>query len=127
MNLKPNVGRAEMEVLRYVSDHPGSTVGEVGEYLAETKGHTRNTALNVMERLRTKGFLTREKVDHVYRYSPALSKPKLMNQLVGDFVEFTFGGSASPLIAYLTEQRELNDKQFDELKALVKELEDRRK
>ena len=55
MNLKPNVGRAEMEVLRYVSDHPGSTVGEVGEYLAETKGHTRNTALNVMERLRTKG------------------------------------------------------------------------
>ena len=116
-----------MEVLRYVTDHPGATVGQVAEYLAETKGLTRNTAHNVMERLRTKGFLIREQVENVYRYSPALSKPLLMKQLVGDFVEFTLGGSASPLIAYLTEQPELNDKQFDELKALVKELEDRRK
>ena len=127
MKIKPTIGRAEMEVLRYVSDHGSATVGQVGEYLGTTKGQTRNTALNVMERLRTKGFLVREKVDNVYRYSPAISKPLLLDQLVGDFVEYTLGGSTSPLIAYLTHQRELNDKQFDELKALVQELEDRRK
>ena len=127
MKIKPTIGRAEMEVLRYVSDLGSATVGQVGEYLGTTKGQTRNTALNVMERLRTKGFLVREKVDNVYRYSPAISKPLLLDQLVGDFVEYTLGGSTSPLIAYLTHQRELNDKQFDELKALVQELEDRRK
>jgi predicted transcriptional regulator len=127
MKLKPSVGRAEMEVLRYIADHPGSTVGEVADFLADTKGQTRNTALNVMERLRTKGFLTREKVENVFRYSPSLSKPLLLDQLVGDFVEFTLGGSYSPIIAYLTDRVELNDTQFDELKALVKELEDRRK
>ena len=65
MRLKPSVGRAEMEVLRYVADHPGVTVGEVGQFLAETKGQTRNTALNMMERLRAKGFLEREKVEGV--------------------------------------------------------------
>jgi predicted transcriptional regulator len=127
MKLKPSVGRAEMDILRYIADHPGATVGEVGEYLAETKGQTRNTALNVMERLRTKGFLRREKVDNIFRYSPSVSKPVLFEQLVGDFVESTLGGSYTPIIAYLTEKVELNDEQFDELKALVKELEDRRR
>jgi predicted transcriptional regulator len=127
MKPKPNVGRAEMEVLRYVVDHPGATVGEVGEYLAETKGQTRTTALNVMERLRAKGYLQREKVDNVFRYSPSLSKPMLFQQLVGDFVEFTLGGSYSPIIAFLTDKVDVNDKQLDELKALVKELEDRRR
>ena len=77
MKLNQNIGRAEMEVLRYVADHPGATVREVGEFLAETKGQTRNTALNMMERLRKKGFLEREKSDSVFRYRPALSKPKL--------------------------------------------------
>jgi predicted transcriptional regulator len=127
MKLKPTVGRAEMGVLRYIADHPGATVGEVGEFLAETKGQTRNTALNVMERLRKKGFLEREKLENVFRYRPAVSKPMLLDQLVGDFVEFTLGGSFSPIIAYLTERVELDDQQFDELKSLVKELEDRRK
>jgi predicted transcriptional regulator len=127
MKLKPSVGRAEMEVLRYIADHPGVTVGEVGEHLARTKGQTRNTALNVMERLRKKGFLQREKLDNVFRYSPSLSKPLLFDQLVEDFVESTLGGSCTPIIAYLTERIDVSDKQFDELRALVKELEDRRK
>lgn len=125
MKLKPNIGRAEMEVLRFIVDHPGVTVGEVGEHLAETKGQTRTTALNVMERLRAKGFLEREKVDHVFRYRPALSKSELLQQLVGDFVEGTLGGAYSPILAFLVGKADLNDKQFDELKALVKELEDR--
>jgi predicted transcriptional regulator len=126
MKLKPSVGRAEMDVLRYVADHPGATVGEVGEFLAQTKGQTRNTALNMMERLRKKGFLEREKVESVFRYRPCLSKPMLFDRLVGDFVESTLGGSYSPIVAYLTEHVDLDDKQFDALKALVKELEQRR-
>jgi len=116
-----------MEVLRYIADHPGATVGEVGDHLAETKGQTRNTALNMMERLRKKGFLEREKVGPVFRYRPSLSKPMLFEQLVGDFVESTLGGSCSPIIAYLTERPNLTDEQFEELKAMVQELERQRK
>ena len=127
MNAKPSVGRAEMEVLRYVADHPGASVGEVAQFLATTKGQTRNTALNMMERLRKKGFLERERVENVYRYRPSLTKPKLLDRLVGDFVEFTLGGSCSPIFAYLTEHVEVDEDQLSELKRLVKELEDRRR
>src|SRR4051794_27101740 len=101
MKKKPSVGRAEGEVLRYVADRQGATVTEVGDHLAETKGQTRNTALNMMERLRKKGFLQREKVDGVYRYTAARSKGQIFDGLVGDFVDTVLGGSVSPLVAYL--------------------------
>jgi predicted transcriptional regulator len=53
-----------------VQDHHPVTVRQVAEHLARTKGLTRTTALNVMERLREKGYLTREKAGGVYLVAP---------------------------------------------------------
>ena len=54
-----DLGQGQIEILRYVQDHHPVTVRQVAEHLARTKGLTRTTALNVMERLREKGYLTR--------------------------------------------------------------------
>jgi predicted transcriptional regulator len=123
---KPSVGRAEVEVLRFIADHPGATVTEVGDYLAATKGQTRNTALNMMERLRKKGFLRREKLDGAFRYSPAASKGALFEGLVDDFVDTVLGGSVTPLVAYLSRKIEVDDAQLAELRRLVDQLEEDR-
>src|SRR5579872_5088554 len=101
MKKAPTIGRSEGDVLRFIAEQGDATVTEVGDYLASTKGQTRNTALNMMERLRTKGFVTRKKVEGVYRYSPAQEKNTLLQQFVEDFVEGVLGGSTSPLVAYL--------------------------
>src|SRR5438067_4321517 len=82
---KAGIGRAELEVLRYIQDHHPITVREVGEHLTRTKGQTRTTALNMMERLRVKGHLKREKCEGVYHYSPCQPKPQLLRSLVRDF------------------------------------------
>lgn len=126
MNKKPSIGRAEGEVLRFIADHKGATVTEVGDYLAETKGQTRNTALNMMERLRQKGFLHREKVDGVFRYTAADPKGGLFEGFVEDFVDTMLGGSVAPLVAYLGTRAEVDDNQLDALKRLVKSLEEGR-
>jgi predicted transcriptional regulator len=52
-----NIGRAELEVLRYVQDHHPASVRQVAEHFAESKGHVRTTILTVLERLRKKGYL----------------------------------------------------------------------
>jgi predicted transcriptional regulator len=96
----------------------------VGDNLAETKGQTRNTALNMMERLRTKGFLEREKVDGVFRYSPSASKRRMVDDLIQEFVDSMLGGSLSPLVAYLTRKGEMSEKQIQELSSLIEKLED---
>ena len=47
MRRKGSIGRAQLEILRYVQDHHPVTVRQVAEHLAETRGLTRTTALNV--------------------------------------------------------------------------------
>ncbi len=127
MAKKQGVGRAEVEVLRFVADNPGATVASVGEHLQTTKGQTRTTALNTMERLRNKGFLRREKVQGVYRYFPAGGKVRLFEGLVDDFVETVLGGSVTPLVAYLGKKVKANPKEIAELKELLEKLEDKKR
>jgi predicted transcriptional regulator len=123
----PNVGRAEMDILRYILDHHPVTVRSVSDFVAETKGHTRTTVLNVMERLRQKGYLKRDLVDGVYNYSPTAPKSQMQLSLVQDFVNLSLGGSLRPFMVYLTEQAEVTDQEIDELKELVSGLENRRR
>jgi BlaI family transcriptional regulator, penicillinase repressor len=115
-----------MEVLRYIQDHHPITVRELAEHLAETKGHTRTAALNMMERLRAKGYLTREKVGGVYHYSPSQPKPQLMRSLVRDFVNGMLGGSVEPFVAFLGHEAKVSDEQLKELRELVDQLEEER-
>lgn len=119
MSRKPNVGQAEMDILRYVADHHPITVREVANHVADTKGHVRTTVLNVMERLRKKGFLTRQKVDGIFKYSPSTPKNQLLQGLVRDFVERALGGSIAPFVAYLGEREKLSDEEVAELRQLL--------
>lgn len=121
---KPGLGRAESEVLRYVADRGGATVTEVGDYLAETKGQTRSTAANMLERLRSKGFLDREKIEGLYRYTLAESKEPMYGGFIDDFVNTVLGGSAAPLAMYLSQRAEIDKDQLKMLQALVKSLEE---
>ena len=117
-----NIGRAEMEILHYVADHHPVAVRDVAEHIASTKGHVRTTVLNVMERLRRKGFLTRKKAQGIYQYSPSVPKSDLLRTLVRDFVKRALGGSLSPFVAYLTHEAKLSAEEVQELKRVVREL-----
>ncbi len=127
MRRQANIGRAELEILHYIADHHPVTVREVAEHIAQTKGHARTTVLTVMERLRNKGYLTRQKVGGVFQYSPYVPKEDLLQNLVRDFVEGALGGSLQPFVAYLTQRAEVSDEQLKELKLLVRELDAQRK
>ena len=122
---RPGIGRAEQDILRYIQDHHPISVREVADHLAETKGHTRTTALNIMERLREKGHLTRDKVEGVYLYSPSQPKAEQMRTLVKEFVEGMLGGSLDPFVAYLTHEARLSGAQLQELRQLLNEIEPR--
>jgi len=116
------VGRAEMEILHYVQDHHPVTVRDVADHFAQSHGHVRTTILNVMERLRKKGFLTRRKAEGVFQYEPRVGKADLLRSLVRDFVEKTLGGSLSPFVAYLSREAKLSEEELKELREVVEEL-----
>lgn len=117
------LGEGQWEVLRWISEHAPVTVAQVAQAFAQSHGLARTTVLSVMERLREKGHLTREKRGSTYEYSPAVPKAQLLRERVAQFVEGTLGGSFSPFLAYLAHETEISDEQLQELKRLVHELE----
>src|SRR5215211_3132703 len=118
-----SLGRAELEILQYVVDRNPIRVGEVAEHFASAGGKARTTVLTVMDRLRTKGYLSRKKIGGTWHYSPKLSKSTLLRGLVHRFVSESLGGSLSPFLAYLAESDALSEEEFEKLKLLVEDLE----
>jgi predicted transcriptional regulator len=126
MDTSKSIGRAELEVLRYISEHRPATVGMVAEHFAQTKGYVRTTVQNVMQRLCDKGYLVRRKADGVFQYEPRAGKGELLRSLVRDFVDRSLGGSLSPFVAYLAEDAKLSDDDLRQLQKIVRDLDAQR-
>lgn len=114
----------ELEVMKFVSENEPISVRDVASRFGEERNLARTTILTVMERLRKKGFLQRNLVEGIFLYSPAVAQEKLMRGIVEEFVEKTLGGSLAPFVAYLADAKSLKPGELEELKALVKEMED---
>lgn len=121
------IGRQEWAVMRYVADNHPTGVREVAQHMAEERGLARTSVLTVMERLREKKFLDRKRDGRRWVYFPKEEKADLLRGFVKDFYENTLQSTLSPFVAYLSEETTVSDDQLDELKALVKNLEKKRK
>jgi predicted transcriptional regulator len=120
------LGDQELALLRFVADRGGATVGEAVEDFGGPRGLARSTVLTMMERLRSKGYLERQRVEGVYRYTSPASAREILRGVVESFVEGTLGGSLSPFVTYLAEAKEVSKDELAELEALVAQLQTRR-
>jgi predicted transcriptional regulator len=124
---KSTIGDQELALLHHVDECGAASVGELAASFGEPRGLARSTVLTMMERLRGKGYLKRRQVKGMYRYSTATGPAEAMRSAVGSFVEKTLSGSVSPFVAWMSERGEVSDDELAELKALVNQLQSRRK
>jgi predicted transcriptional regulator len=120
---KESLGDHELALLRYVSENGPLTVGETAKAYGAPLGLARTTILTMMERLRTKGYLARQKENGVFQYSLRIDHDDLLTRIVGDFVQKSLGGSLSPFVSYLVDSGRLSQKEIGELRKMVENLE----
>ncbi len=120
---RPSIGDRELSLLRYLTNHPASKAGDVAAGFGAEHGLARSTVLTMLRRLRAKGYLKRRHVDGVYRYEIRTAPSEATRGAVARFVEKTLGGSVSPIVAWMAEQRHsVTDTELAELEALVARL-----
>ena len=73
------------------------TVREIVDDLAATKPAAYTTVITVVERLRTKGWLQREREGRSYRYAPTRSEHEYVAHLMGEVLEESGNRSAALL------------------------------
>jgi len=113
----------EMDVIQFVTENQPVTVRQVADAMADKRGIARTTVLTHMERLRKKRVLTRTDVAGVNQYSVARPAQEVVTSTIADFFNRTFGGSVSPLVAYLTQRGNLSDEEIFHLEKIVQKIE----
>jgi predicted transcriptional regulator len=65
--------------------------------------------------------LKKRAAEKAYVYRPAQAKAKVVQAMVKDFVQRVFNGSAQPLLVQLVKDRQLSEKDLDEISRQIKE------
>ena len=102
------------------------TVAEIWQAVADRRGVTRTTVLNLVDRLEKRGWLTRALVDGVYRYRPALDRAKAEARLAAGFMAGYFGGSPTQLVQSLLGSDDVSSADIDRLVKVVAEAKRRK-
>lgn len=118
-----SLGELELFILKTVWEIPECTVQEVAETAAEKRNCARTTVLTVMQRLHAKGFLTRRKVNGVYRYTATQERGAVLSSLIGQFVDRMLDGSSAPFLTYLSKREDLTPAQIEQLQKIIHDLE----
>ena len=98
-------------------------VKDVREELPEPKPHI-NTVATMMKRMADKGFLKFEDFGSTYRYAAAVSKMEYTRKFVRPLLAGLFGNSMKNVVSFFAEEDEVS---LDELKEIVKMIEDKNK
>jgi predicted transcriptional regulator len=116
------LGAQELEALALVREKAPISVGEMAKAFGVPRGLARTTVLTMMERLRTKGYLTRRKVEGVFHYSPRAGADEAMKDMVAEFVRRSLGGSLAPFVSYLVDSPDLQPEEIERLRKLIDTL-----
>ena len=111
--------------MKVIWDRDRATVRDVYEALRERRQIAYTTVMTMMNILEQKGFLKKSAgEDRAFVYEPAKSRQSVMREMVSEFIDRVFAGSANPLMVHLIEDEHLSKKDIDELRKLVRKRND---
>src|SRR5437773_12324998 len=98
----PELGSAELDVLKVLWERGPSTVRDVLEGL-HGKGRrvAYTTVLTMLTRLEQKGAVASDKSDQAYVYRPRLSRERVTASRLKALVQQLYDGAATPLVLHL--------------------------
>jgi BlaI family penicillinase repressor len=116
--------KSELEILQILWEIGPATVRAVNDELLKQKEVNYTTTLKFMQIMADKGMLKRDesKMKHVYSVVEEESQTK--GHLLNKFVDSMFKGSASQLMMQLLGNKNTSREELDEIKNLLKKLEE---
>ena len=120
------ISGAESEVMQVIWDRGPSTTEDVVAALEHHGKWQTATVKTLLNRLLKKRALDAHKEGRRYIYSAALTREDWMSAESHGFLDRMFGGRVAPLVSYFSQQKKLGRKDIDELKRLIKELDNDR-
>jgi len=97
------------------------TVRDVYEELLKVRRIAYTSVMTVMKIMADKKILKRRLDQRTYVYAATKPQSRVMREVVADFLNRVFNGSAEPLLLYLVRNRFVTEKELDEIVRMIKE------
>src|SRR6516225_2830630 len=108
----------ELAIMKIVWQRESVTVRDVYEALLERRKVAYTTVMTMMKILEQKKYLKKTLADRAYVYRPAQPKGQVIGDMVRDFVNRVFNGSAEPLLVHLVQEHDLSPEELEEIARL---------
>jgi len=112
--------------MQVVWDHDSISTEDVIAALEKHGKWQESTVKTLLNRLLKKGAVKARKDGRRYLYSAVLKHTEWVATESHGFLDRMFGGRVAPLVSYFSEHKKLSKRDIDELKKLIKELDDDR-
>jgi predicted transcriptional regulator len=117
----PTLTPQELAIMKVVWKLRSATVRDVYDDLRAKRDIAYTTVLTMMKILEQKGYLTAERGERAFLYTPVRSRQEVLGGMVREFVDRVFDGASRPMLLHLVKQTKLSDK---ERKALLRAIEE---
>ncbi len=115
---------AELDILSILWNQGASSVRVVNDELNKSRKLGYTTTLKQLQIMHEKGLVSRVSDGRTHIYSAARDKEETQKQLLDRVMDAAFGGSASKLVMQVLGNHKSSRKELDEIKALIKKIEE---
>ncbi|HXJ40500.1 MAG TPA: BlaI/MecI/CopY family transcriptional regulator [Bryobacteraceae bacterium] len=105
----------ELELMKIVWRLERATVRDVYEELLKERKVAYTSVMTMMKVLEQKGHLRKSSEDKAHIYTPAQPQRNVIGDMVREFVNRVFDGSAEPLLAHLVEDKRITPAELAEI------------
>ena len=119
----PRPTDTELDILRVLWKTGPTTVREVHEILAETRGVGYTTVLKMLQIMAGKGLVERDEQQRAHVYRAALKEEETQQQIAGDLLNRVFEGSALKLVMHALASKRASNEELAEIRRVLSEHE----
>jgi len=118
---------SELEILQVLWQLGPSSVRKVNDILNEKREVGYTTTLKIMQIMTEKGLVTRNTESRTHIYHSAVKEQDTQKNLLKSFIDKTYRGSAMSLVLQALGNQEATEKEIEELKQMIDQIEKSKK
>jgi predicted transcriptional regulator len=123
MIMKQRLTAKEEEIMNLIWAHGEICIRDILKLMPDPKPNY-NTVATQVKFLEDKGFLTRKPIANTFLYVPAVTEKQYSGQTIGNVVAQYYNNSYANVVSQFVEEEKMD---LEELKALIAEIEKKRK
>ena len=117
----PTLTEQELEIMKIVWEFGAATVRDVYETMLSRRRIAYTTVMTMMKIMEEKKYLKRRLDKRAYIYEGTRPKKQMIREMVSEFINRVFNGSAEPLLAHLVEERRVSEKELKQIARMIRD------